>query len=141
MTRPVIIILLFYSLKLVFYVTFTCINNFMYSTTIIASDVFLIDITFFINKGNSSIVIVITNTTISHYSVGSSFFGSSGSVRGNAATTTRMETRREVRMTFTGTLSGSGTLEYDGTSETNMTAQIETILADATIDGLTPLPE
>ena len=67
--------------------------------------------------------------------------GSSGSVTGNAATATKMETTREVTVTFTGTISGSGTLEYDGTSETNMTAQIETILADATIDGLTPLPE
>ena len=67
--------------------------------------------------------------------------GSSSSVTGNAATTTKLETEREISVTFTGVLVGSGSLVFDETSETDLIAQVDTEIGDISITDLSPLPE
>ena len=65
--------------------------------------------------------------------------GSSGSVTGNAATTTKLENQSEVTVTFTGVYEGSGSFQFDGT--TDVVAEIETTLTGVGISNLGPLPE
>jgi hypothetical protein len=102
---------------------------------------------------NNSVVLrnssgnVIGSTITSHLSgpvignVTGNVSGSSSSVTGAAATSTKLEIQREIRITISGTIAGSGVLRYDGTSEVDMIAEVETELSSITIDNLAPLPE
>ena len=65
--------------------------------------------------------------------------GSSGFVTGNTATTTKLETQREIRVTLTGVLTGSGTFEYVGTNDVSV--DVETELSVIDIANLDRLPE
>ena len=70
--------------------------------------------------------------------------GSSGSVTGNAATTTKLETEREIAITFTGVIVGTGSFIFDETSETNLIAQVGCRNCGSIINRVTdlsPLPE
>ena len=67
--------------------------------------------------------------------------GSSSSVTGNSATATKLETQREITVTLSGILVGSGSFVFDETSETDLIAEVETELGDITISALSPLPE
>lgn len=67
--------------------------------------------------------------------------GSSGSVTGNSATCTKLETLREVKITFTGVLGGTGVFSYDGTSDTQLIAEVETQVNSIDISTLGGLPE
>ena len=67
--------------------------------------------------------------------------GSSGSVIGGAVSATKLETQREITITLTGVLVGSGSLVFDETSETDLIAEVESERGSITISSLSPLPE
>ena len=59
-------------------------------------------------------------------------------VTGNAATVSKMETIRDISITFSGTLSGSGYFQFDGSTDTSV--DIDTNVTGADIRDLQPLP-
>ena len=65
--------------------------------------------------------------------------GSSSSVTGNAATTTKLLNERTISVELTGVLSGTGSLDFDGSSDASL--DIAAQIADISISGLTSLPE
>lgn len=65
--------------------------------------------------------------------------GSSGSVTGNTATTSKFLTEREITVTVSGMLEGTGSFMFDGSS--NVSGDVEVQLGNVDISNLSGLPQ